>query len=47
MRIDKSKPIYDLEDDFELVRDKILDKISLKSIDNPKELCYNIGGKDS
>lgn len=47
MRIDKSKPIYDLEDDFELVRDKILDKISLKSIDKPKELCYNIGGKDS
>ena len=47
MRIDKSKPIYDLEDDFELVRDKILDKISLKSIDKPKELCYNISGKDS
>ena len=47
MRIDKSKPIYDLDDDFEVVKNKIFEKIFPKPLDKPKELCYNIvGDKD-
>ena len=42
MRIDKSKPIYDLDDDFEVIKNKIFEKIFPKPIDKPKELCYNI-----
>lgn len=42
MRIDKSKPIYDLDDDFEVVKNKIFEKIFPKPLDKPKELCYNI-----
>ena len=42
MRIDKSKPIYDLYDDFEVVKNKIFEKIFPKPLDKPKELCYNI-----
>ena len=47
MRIDKSKPIYDLDDDFEVVKNKIFERIFPKPLDKPKELCYNIvGDKD-
>lgn len=42
MRIDKSKPIYDLDDDFEVVKNKIFERIFPKPLDKPKELCYNI-----
>lgn len=42
MRIDKSKPIYDLDDDFEVVKNKIFEIIFPKPLDKPKELCYNI-----
>lgn len=42
MRIDKSKSIYDLEDDFEIVKNKIFERIFPKPLDKPKELCYNI-----
>ena len=42
MRIDKSKPIYDLDNDFEVVKNKIFEKIFPKPLDKPKELCYNI-----
>lgn len=42
MRIDKSKPIYDLDDDFEVIKNKIFERIFPKPLDKPKELCYNI-----
>ena len=42
MRIDKSKPIYDLDNDFEVVKNKIFERIFPKPLDKPKELCYNI-----
>lgn len=41
MRIDKSKPIYDLDDDFEVVKNKIFERIFPKHLDKAKELCYN------
>ena len=47
MRIDKTKPIYDLEDDFEEVRNKIFEKIFSKPIDNSKELCYSISEENN
>lgn len=43
MRVDKSKPIYDLEDDFENIKFEINKRIFSKSIDKLKELCYSIG----
>lgn len=42
MRIDKSKSIYDLEDEFEIVKNKISERIFPKPLDKSKELCYNI-----
>lgn len=42
MRIDKSKPIYDLDDDFEVIKNKIFERIFPKPLDKPRELCYNI-----
>lgn len=47
MRIDKSKPIYDLEDDFEILKVKISEKIFSKPIDKSEELCYNIYSKSN
>lgn len=42
MRIDKSKPIYDLDNDFEVVKNKIFERIFPKPLDKLKELCYNM-----
>ena len=47
MRIDKTKPIYDLEDDFEEVRNEIFEKIFSKPIDNSKELCYSLSEENN
>lgn len=47
MRIDKTKSIYDLEDDFEEVRNKIFEKIFSKPIDNSKELCYSVSEENN
>ena len=42
MRIDKSKPIYDLDDNFEVVKNQIFERIFPKPLDKLKELCYNM-----